>query len=111
MVVNVENVVAGVEGHVPVRVAEAARELVQFRPVRPAAKNRPGTEHGSPATVGAFDGVVDGAGGDVEPAVVAQGQAGNLPKAPTAEPVGDDFRLRRPRTAEVGQAVAAHAAA
>ena len=51
------------------RIADAID--VHLRAVRPAAEHGPGPQHGRPAAVGAFDVVVVVAGGDVEPAVVA----------------------------------------
>src|ERR1019366_9062284 len=93
IVVGMEHVEIGIEGDVAIGIAIANRVDVHLRAVGSAAKDGAGAERSGPAAIGAFDDVVVIAGGDVKPAVIADGQARDLMVMPTAESLGDDLLL------------------
>src|SRR6185437_9767103 len=71
--------------------AEAARVLVDLGAVGPHAEDGAGAQHRGPAAVAALDVVVVVAGGDVEPAVVADRHPRDLVVVEAAEALGDDL--------------------
>ncbi len=91
VVVGMEDVAGQVKSDVAIRIAVADRVSVHPGAVGPAAEDGPGAQHRGPAAVGALDHVVIVAGGNVEPAVGADGHAGHLVVMEAAKALGDDF--------------------
>src|SRR5262245_59080864 len=91
VVVGVEPVELVVVRQVPVRVAVTDGELFHLRSIGIAAKDRTGPQHGGSTAIGALDIVIVVARGDVELAIIANRQPGDLVVMKPTKPLSDDF--------------------